>query len=148
LDEYAPRTRFNGHDYTGGLKKLIWPYEYVIAPIPLGVTLNSQGVMINMEPKIPRIGAQTTSGIKVMAFEDSSAIAVKHIWYLFTSLDQSQYFTVIDGFVLKKLAFSQWMDAESVKIAKKNSDNTLKRISIPKEILIRRVANILGGSHP
>src|SRR5207253_5434054 len=70
------------------------------------------------------------------------------IWYLFTSLDQSQYFTVIDGFVLKKLAFSQWIDAESVIIAKKNSGNILERISIPKEILIRRVANILGGSHP
>jgi hypothetical protein len=44
--------------------------------------------------------------------------------------------------------YLQWLGADAVIMSYTQADGTLKRVSISREMLVRRVANTLGGSHP
>lgn len=50
--------------------------------------------------------------------------------------------------VSKKLNFIDWIGAEVVRINFKQKSGKLELITIPRKILISRVANVYGGSHP
>lgn len=44
--------------------------------------------------------------------------------------------------------FAQWLSSDIVRMCYKNSDNQLVTLSLSREIVIKRVANTLDGSHP
>lgn len=49
---------------------------------------------------------------------------------------------------MKRCNFAQWLGAEAVRLAYKGPDGTLQSVSVSREMIIRRVANTLDGSHP
>ena len=44
--------------------------------------------------------------------------------------------------------YMQWMGAEAVRLSYPADDGTLKKLAITREMIVRRVANTLDGSHP
>ncbi|QMU28115.1 hypothetical protein [Adhaeribacter radiodurans] len=148
LEEYAPGTRFNSQDYTGSLKKLIRPYNYVIAPIPLGLTINHKTVDGKLDFMLPTDNFDYATGVQCKINKESSELSVRNFWFVYKHFDNSQMNIMFKGFILKKLNFLEWLGAEAVKIAKLNNSGVMERNSISRETLIKRVSNILGGSHP
>jgi len=49
---------------------------------------------------------------------------------------------------LSRLNFVSWMGAEAVRVCYVDETGQLRKLSISREKMIRRVANTLNGSHP
>jgi hypothetical protein len=49
---------------------------------------------------------------------------------------------------IRRCNYNQWLDAEAVQWAYQQEDGDLKHFRVTREMLIRRVANTLGPSHP
>ncbi len=85
----------------------------------------------------------------------SMAVRVKHsgeaIWlsqycYISKSLEQP-YIKALENEKVVRCNFVDWMGAETVRVQFINSEKKLERRSISREMLVKRVANILDASH-
>ena len=70
-----------------------------------------------------------------------------------TELDDNTFDDIVSNgtgmYSVKKTGFLEWLKAECVRVNYFDADTTeLTRKIIPREILIKRIANTLGGSHP
>lgn len=80
-------------------------------------------------------------------------VACKELFQIETELDDTIFHDIIRNgtgmYSIKKTSFLEWLKAECIRVNYLDPDSgELTKKIIPREILIKRVANVLGGSHP
>ena len=80
-------------------------------------------------------------------------VACKEMFHIETRLEDNTFNDIVHNgtgmYSVKKTSFLEWLKAECVRMSYIDPDATeLTRKIIPREILIKRIANTLGGSHP
>jgi hypothetical protein len=90
------------------------------------------------------------------AGEFSTGIAVKfmpdHTWLgkfciVAASFDQP-LIKAMGAEIQTRCNYQQWLGAEAVRVSLRTPDGTLKATSISREMIVKRVANTMDGSHP
>lgn len=87
-----------------------------------------------------------TAGVTCKINEDGS-MELKNYCFMEVAIDQPMI-KASAGEDISRCNYSQWLGAEAVRMSYPDKSGELKIVSITREILIRRVANTLDGSHP
>lgn len=150
LSETNQKPKFSTYSITTQFSKLLrGNIEYIVSSVlDDGVRVLSIGEnkeILHSPKDISNIDFAISSNIKIEVNE----VHVSNFTILYgKSLEQEEIKIVKKGFITNKVDFEKWLTSEIVKISFKNKDNMLERISVPRNVLINRVANTLGGSHP
>jgi hypothetical protein len=80
-------------------------------------------------------------------------VACKEVLHIEGEVDDAVFQDILRNgtgmYAVRKTSFLEWLKAECIRVNYFDTDTqTLTRKIIPREILIKRVANVLGGSHP
>jgi hypothetical protein len=100
-------------------------------------------------------GPESEAGTGMIDVDRTSngLVACKEMFHIETELDDNTFHDIVRNgtgmYLVKKTSFLEWLKAECVRVNYVDADtNELTRKIIPREILIKRIANTLGGSHP
>jgi hypothetical protein len=100
-------------------------------------------------------GADSEPGTGMIDADNASngLVACKEIFHIEAELDDTTFRDIVRNgtrmYFIKKTSFLEWLKAECIRVNYMDQDTgLLTRKIIPREILIKRVANMLGGSHP
>jgi len=127
------------------VRKAIKNQKYVFTYLPDGViTYASKGVLVNFPDQNSQ--EDFTTGIAVKISENNK-VELKNFCIVSSALEQP-LIKAMGSEETKRLNYLSWLGAEVVRVSFINSEGVLHEISISREILIKRVANILDGSHP
>lgn len=149
LNEINPSARFQTYNFTKDFKKLIWGKEYVISGIPGGVISNAGRIGDDFQLfgiKNDDINRPLLTSWKNQ-FLENSEINMGDIYFIYHYFAEDEVNIICKGIFYKKVKFSEWMKAEAIKVSYPD-EGKLEVRSISREMFIKRVANILGGSHP
>lgn len=125
--------------------KAIKNCQYVLSYLPPdGVTTYvSNGNLLSAD-KIDNTSDKVTFGVKVM--QKSNSIILSQYQY-FSKMSNPELAKSISMEKVSSNNFKNWMGTEIVRVRFKNNNGDFKEHIISREILIKRVANILDGSH-
>lgn len=120
-------------------------HRYVFSYMPGGVvTYASNGSLVEG----PDIGGKEDKSSLGIAFKVSDEyIELGKFSAVSTNFDQS-LIRALSAESVTRCNFVQWMGAEVVRVCYKEGNGELTSISISREMIIKRVANTLDGSHP
>lgn len=115
--------------------------EYIVAFMPDGITTHAGNQSLFEWDN------------KDVKFSIGGSIAKKDDWIKMTNFhfcfpnaeNDTKYIT--SNPKISRLNLVQWLGAEIIRMNFKNCNGQLETVSIPREILIKRLANILDGSH-
>lgn len=120
-------------------------HPYVFCYMPGGViTYASNGHLVSA-PEMEHDAGEFATGIAVKIMSD-------HTWLgkfciVATSFDQP-LIKAMDADTQTRCNYQQWLGAEAVRLCRRDLDGSLKVTSISREMIVKRVANTLDGSHP
>jgi len=119
--------------------------RFVFAYMPGGViTYAAQGNVASVPPdsndKNYSIGASCKINV-------DGSMELKNYRYVEVILEQPMI-KASSSEDVSRCNYSQWLGAEAVRMSYPDNAGDLKTVSITREMLIRRVANTLDGSHP
>ena len=120
-------------------------HTYVFCYMPGGViTYASNGHLVSAPEMEPDAGAFST-GIAIKIMPD-------HVWLgkfsiVATSFDEP-LIKAMDAESQTRCNYQQWLGAEAVRLCWNDSNGALRTTSISREMIVKRVANTLDGSHP
>ncbi|MDD1621530.1 MAG: hypothetical protein LUQ11_08605 [Methylococcaceae bacterium] len=116
--------------------------EYIVAFMPDGVISHaSNGNLFSWQEN----NKDFSVGGHIMRMGDG-ALKMADFYFCFPNLTDGANGISLHP-KISRLNFIQWLGAEIVRINFRKKDGNLEVISIPREILIKRVANILDASH-
>lgn len=118
---------------------------YVFSYLPGGViTYASKGNLASGPGMGPNDG-DFALGIAVKPMD--THIELGKFAYVSTAFDQP-LIKALDAEIVTRCTFMQWMGAEAVRVAYVNQNGMYEPVAISREMIIKRVANTLDGSHP
>ena len=126
--------------------KLAREHRHVFAYMPGGVLTHAANGQFAAGPDSEGPQGQFSIGCSVKMNTDGS-MELKNFSWIALALEGSAI-KALEAVDVSRGNFSQWMGAEVVRLGYLDERDTLVRISISREQLIRRVANTLDGSHP
>lgn len=141
INESAPI--FTNYQLNGKMKKLLWGKDYIFTCFPGSITtMAANDIIMSSSDNFDLKKFTIMSKVKR---EKNGGLSFKNFLIIFSLLtsDEESIFKEIQG---KNIQFTGWMQSEIVKLS--FNEQNLPPIGISREILIKRVANILGGSHP
>jgi len=116
--------------------------EYIVGFMPDGITTQaSQGNLFDWNEKE---GDFSIGGS--VSRDENLRITMESFYFQFGEVNDNKK-SLITNPKIKRLNYIQWLGAEIIKINYRNEEGVLKGISIPRGVFIKRVANILDGSH-
>lgn len=165
LTENRPTAKFWTYSICNDFARKIRDCQHVIVNFPKSVTttvlpnlVSFQRPGVRPENNIGLFLAPVTGGQQItFSFHNTKLggqlYSVKHLIFLYDSpisLDAFQPDPRIDNmcFAYKKARFGSWLDQLAVRVNKKGEDGKLVMHNLSRETVARRVANVLGGSHP
>lgn len=119
--------------------------QYVFVNMLEGVTTYAHDGQMVETPAIES-KVDFTCSVRVTRRNDG-AVELKNFCYAETIFD-GQAYDLSETDTVKKLNYVQWLGAGAVRMAFFGSNGALDTKEITREMMIRRVANTLGGSHP
>jgi len=120
-------------------------YRHVFCYMPGGViTYGARGHLVS-GPDMGEGAGDFSAGIAVKVCED-------HVWLnkfcvVGKSFDQS-LIKALEAETQTRCNYAQWMASEAVRVCYPRADGTLANVGISREMIVKRVANTLDGSHP
>ncbi|WP_410005039.1 hypothetical protein [Aequorivita nionensis] len=140
--------KFKSYNVSKQLSRLVNNKEYIIAGLSNGIRTWSGNTDIASSSLGHDSSVPFLQQIKFMRNEDNSFTIADFILIYGTVFTDEQRKTVNKGLSEKSYDFSPWLNSEAIRLNYPNSNGKLERKIISREIFVRRVANILGGSHP
>ena len=120
-------------------------HPYIFCYMPGGViTYASNGSLVSAPEMEPDAGA-FSMGVTVKVMPDHTWLGKFYI--VAKSFDQS-LIKAMDAETQTRCNYQQWLGSEVVRVCFRGSDGVLKQTSISREMIVKRVANTLDGSHP
>ena len=120
--------------------------RFVFSYMPGGVITYANNGQIATGPKLGNPNSPVTIGAAVMLLADGT---MKLKSYCFVGIDFEQpLIKALGAEDITRCNYMQWMGAEAVRLSYPAEDGTLKKLTITREMIVRRVANTLDGSHP
>lgn len=117
-------------------------YEHILAYMPGGVVTYASNGHFLSGPQEDRKNFLLSAVVKV----DGNKMEMKNFSMIFGPFDLSIEYALKEEDIARR-TFSQWLEAEAVRLAYKDEGGTLRAFSISREVIIKRVANTLDGSH-
>jgi hypothetical protein len=137
--------RFPSYSLSKKLAKYIAGKEHIIAGTCGGVITSSANENLILVPEKP-----TDSILKSFNFmiQTDGRIQIADIAIVHDKNEGPEVHTLIkNGFIINRSYYGHWLNCEIVRISYKADSGIVERRIIPRHILVKRVANILGGSH-
>lgn len=119
--------------------------RYVFSYMPGGVITYASKGHLASGPGIGSSDGDFSLGVAVK--KSPSFIELGKCSFVSRSFEQSLR-RAFDAETITRCTFIQWLGAEAVRVAYLNQQGTLKEVAISREMIIKRVANTLDGSHP
>ena len=120
-------------------------HRYVFCYMPGGVITYAANGHIASAPEMdPKAGDFTSGG--------SIKVGSDHVWLnkfcvVSTAFDQP-LIKALEAETQTRCNYQQWLGAEAVRLCYPDANEDLKAVSISREMIVKRVANTLDGSHP
>lgn len=144
--------------------RLIRPHRYALAYLPDGVRCGAGGVEFgsyieagrhaldspNAFSQIMGKKGQPTSVMGICVFSSYEPVdkLISHYVCVFEDLDRDDLSRLLRESSIDRVTFGQWLDSVAVRFAYAGADGGRIEDRISLEMLIKRVANSLDGSHP
>lgn len=117
--------------------------QYVFSYMPGSVITHAcHGELLG----VPPIGEKYSAGIRVRGLGTDS-VEMGRFCVVAKLLDEPMR-KVLEGETVTRCNYVQWLSSDAVRMCYLNSLNQMTALSLSREILIKRVANTLDGSHP
>ncbi|WP_157955164.1 hypothetical protein [Halomonas denitrificans] len=121
-------------------------HRFVFSYMPGGViTYASQG-HLSSGPEMESNSGDFTTGIAVRMSGDSKIELGKYC-VISTSFEQP-LIKALEAEAVSRCTYVQWLASEAVRVAFIDQSGELKSVAISREMIVKRVANTLDGSHP
>lgn len=151
IDELAPKFAaakvFTTGRPTKAVQEITRNHRHVIAYLPGGVrTHASKGHLVGSGPWANPEAGGDGCAVAAMGRKVPGGLSLKMYYTVATTLKPNEI-DALQSQTLKRCTFAEWLGAEAVRLADLNEQNVLVPIGISREILIKRVANTLDGSH-
>lgn len=118
--------------------------QYIFSYLPgNGVVTYASNGQLASGPDINN-GGGFTMGVRVK--NTGNSIWLSQYCYISKSLEQS-YIKALGNEKVVRCTYANWMSSETVRVQFKNALGVMEKRSLSREILIKRVANILDASH-
>lgn len=116
--------------------------RFVFSYMPGGVVTYAGNGQIASGPELGTF----TIGASVM-LRAGGAMELKNYCIVGLAFEQS-LIKALGAENVTRCNYTQWMGAEAVRLSYPAEDGALKKLAITREMIVRRVANTLDGSHP
>lgn len=127
------------------VRKAIKNHKYIFSYLPDGVvTYASNGQLLNFPDNNKNEDFSTAISVKP---SENGKMELKNYCLVSCALEE-HLIHAMSSEEIKRLNYANWLGAEVVRVSFVNSEGKLQETAISREILIKRVANILDGSHP
>ena len=120
--------------------------RFVFSYMPGGVITYAGNGQIASGPELGNPNSPFTMGAAVMLRADG-AMELKNYCIVGLAFEQP-LIKALGAEDVTRCNYMQWMGAEAVRLSYPADDGTLKKLAITREMIVRRVANTLDGSHP
>lgn len=118
-------------------------YEHILAYMPGGVvTYASNGNFLSG----PQGNGENLLLSAVIRVDGGNKMEMRNFHMIFGPFDLSLEYALKEENIARR-TFSQWLESEVVRLAYKDEVGALCAFSISREVIIKRVANTLDGSH-
>jgi hypothetical protein len=118
---------------------------FVFAILPNGVlTKAGRGYADVDVPFIPRLSHEHWYSADIMQLEEG--LVCRRLTVVYSALSDQQR-AEIKHFTTTALNYSDWIGAEAVRVRMPNAAGVFETLSLSREMIIKRVANTLQGSH-
>ena len=120
--------------------------RFVFAYMPDGVITYASNGQIVSGPEQINSNSPFSLGAAVKINADGSA-EIKNYCFVSNTLEQP-IIKLLEVADQKRCNYPQWMGAEAVRLSYISQSGALKALTISREMIIKRVANTMDGSHP
>lgn len=120
-------------------------FRYVFSYMPGGVRTYASKGLLASSPDMGRQDGQLTVAIAVR--NSPPLLELGNFCVVAKAFDQPLV-RALGAEVVSRCTFVQWLGSEAVRLAYVNEAGDLVALSISREMVVRRVANTLDGSHP
>jgi len=126
------------------VSRLLRDHEFVLSYLPGGaITFASKGELV----QLPETWA-TIPGTQYIEFRENEDDSVEMATFCAVreklSLEQGNE---LRNYVQKRLGYQQWLDSEAVRVGMPSEKGDIEIKIVPRDVLIKRVANKYQGSH-
>ena len=129
---------------TKHVRRLLTGNEFVLSYLPGGATTFAADGVVT---QLPESWSRSPGTQSVLAkFNEDHSIEVASFCVVNKVLDSGQR-KHLRSSDLKRVGYQQWLDSEAVRVGMSSESGLIEVISIPRDVLIRRVANKYQGSH-
>jgi hypothetical protein len=120
--------------------------RFVFSYMPGGVITFASNGQIASGPELGKSNSPFTIGASVKLNSDGS-MELKNYCIVGVAFEQP-LIKALSAEDMTRCNYLQWMGAEAVRLAYLTEQGELKTLAISREMIVRRVANTLDGSHP
>jgi hypothetical protein len=120
--------------------------RFVFSYMPGGVITYAGNGQIASGPELGKPNSPFTIGASVMLRADGS-MELKNYCIVGLAFEQPMV-KALEAEDITRCNYLQWMGAEAVRLSYPTEDGALEKLAITREMIVRRVANTLDGSHP
>jgi hypothetical protein len=126
------------------IAKMAANYAHVVAYMPGSVMTMASAGNVFSAPEMAEGAGDFVIQLSIM--NDGKAIHLKDICFIAGRGDADG--TYPGAGITTPVNYQQWMGSEAVRFGYRNADGKMEKVALSREMLIKRVANILDGSHP
>jgi hypothetical protein len=120
--------------------------QHVFSYMPGGVvTYASSGQVLSL-PEMSGPGKACSVGASVKVMPDGSLVMKNY--YFVSGVSGEQLAKSLNAEDQTRCNYPQWMGAEAVRLCYLSDTGALRKLSISREMIVKRVANTMDGSHP
>lgn len=141
-DKFRTSLSFRSESPVRKLLRTLNQHEYVFSYFPGGVVTNAHKGKVLSVPKRFYEGA---AGSKIK--KDFNPGTFLYFYFTAPQLDQ-EYWKLIENTKTTRCNYANWLGAEAVRLCYKNKADQLENVHISREVIIKRLANTMDGSHP
>jgi|SRR5690554_322798 len=121
-------------------------HRFVFSYMPGGVITYASRGHLSSGPEMGPNGGDFTTGIAVR-LSDNGRMELGKYCVISTSFEQP-LIKALDAEAVTRCTYVQWLASEAVRVAFNGANGDLKTVAISREMIVKRVANTLDGSHP
>jgi hypothetical protein len=146
-----PTQKFTAFSLTREFKRMALGYSYLAVGFFKGVTVNASsselGGQIILGYKGSKVATEVSAGTAIIPMDGNKRL-MRSLVLIHKSLSDEEHKVIHKKtFETTKVRFAGWMDGLAIQFNTFN-EKSLDKYQISRENMIRRVANVLGGSHP
>ena len=120
-------------------------HKYVFSYMPGGVkTFASNGQLVSG----PEDASGPTDLTMMVSMKSTPPLVELGNYCVVSAVFDESTFKALSGERVKRCTYAEWLGAEAVRVSYINAHGALEVVAISREMIVRRVANTLDGSHP